>query len=561
MRDRPKSKATQRQARALLAGLFVTACWVALGTQARAQDAEVIATARYAAAAPDIADTSANSTPGGAPVINPLAPEIPAAPTPNPAAPTAAVPGAPAANNPTPPPAPPPTARAFTFTPSIGVEELFTDNALLTQHNRQSDFITRGILGLGVAVIGVRTQATATAQVSYDWYARHDALSGLSVQAFGTGSYALIPQTLVIEAAGTVTDGNVSSFGAPAIDRTGVAGRVLLATYNVGPHLTIPLGDFADLDAIAHFDQVFYSAADNSHVTALPTGSTIVQVGAQADTGKRFANLESITAAAYQSDNHGFYTVSGLESLFYALGPRLRLIGRAGYEEDVLPRLVNVNAPILSVGFEYALNDKSKISLEGGERYNRAAWVANAYIQVSDRIYVTADYQQVLEPDQVAIANAFVGFVQLSGTLPTALLTPNFTVNGNLLNQPSLDTTADGHFVYTLPDQTFDVFVSWRDRDFLNTTGHDRELIGQATYSRTLRPDLTGRFGVGYYRTYASPVFGASEVYNATLQFAYKVNSTVDLTGGYAFDHQEQLTAPRLTIYENIVFVALKKRF
>jgi hypothetical protein len=140
------------------------------------------------------------------------------------------------------------------------------------------------------------------------------------------------------------------------------------------------------------------------------------------------------------------------------------------------------------------------------------------------------------------------------------LLAPNFAVNGDLLNQPSLDTTADGHVVYQWPSQTFDVFVAWRDRDFLNASGHDRSLQTQATFSRRLRPDLTGQLSAGYDHTFASPVFGASEEYSVAAQLVYNLNSTIDLNAGYQFDHQAQLTAARLTIYENVVFVALKKR-
>jgi uncharacterized protein (PEP-CTERM system associated) len=560
MKNSPKPRTPARGPSAWRVGLFATACVIGPVVAHAETEPEIIATARVYAIDPAVAISPNAENPVSPNMEDPLAaPEIPAAPAPNPAQPTTPVPGAPRANKAA--AAPPVVQRMFTFTPMVGVQETFTDNALLTSVNRRSDFITRGLIGFSSNFDDGPTQGVSTAQLSYDQYARNTALSGWSISAYGSGSYSLVPNLLTLEAAGTVTDGNVSEFGTPAIDRSGVAGRILLSTYDIGPHLTMKLASFADLDAIAHFSQVFYSAADASTVTQLPSNSSIFEIGAQADTGKRFAGYESITAADYEDDNHGFYTANALESVFVPLSPHLRLIGRAGYETDYVPPVADINAPILSAGLEYTPNERSKVSVEGGSRYNRAAWVASAYVQISDRLYLAADYQQVLEPDQLYIANAFVGFVQLQNATPNLVALPNFGVNGNLYNQPSLDTTADAHVIYQWPRQTLDIFVSWRDRDFLNNSSHDRTLIAEASLTRQLRPDLEASLSVAYSRTFESPTFVPSTQYNLAGQVVYNVNSTVDLAGGYSLDRQAQEGKNGLTIYENVAFIALRKHF
>jgi uncharacterized protein (PEP-CTERM system associated) len=459
------------------------------------------------------------------------------------------------------PPTPAVSGPPFLLTPILGIQESYTDNALLTSSDRQSDFITRLMAGLNANVDDGSTVARITSQLSYDQYARNTRLSGWSVQAYGDGSVALVKNLLSLDAEGTVINGNVSEFGTSAIDRSGVADRTQLATYAVGPHLKTTVAGVEDVEAVARWDQVFYTAANGSTVNNLPVDSNIVQVAGQADTGKRLGRFELLTSSQYESDDHGFRTADGVQSVYFNLLQDLRLVGRAGYESVYVPRVTDINAPVLSAGFELTLNSRSKVTLEGGERYNRAAWAASAYLQFSDRLYATADYYEVLEPNQVYIANSFLNFVQLTTQLPTPLVPTSFAVNGNLYDQASLNQTADARVVYTWPRQKFAVSTSWIDQDFFKSATHDRTLVAQATFTRQLQPDLEAGATASYIRTFSSPVFGPSEIYAAEGTVVYNVNSTVDLNAGYAFDHEQEFTGPRQTIYENVVFVSLQKRF
>ncbi len=268
-----------------------------------------------------------------------------------------------------------------------------------------------------------------------------------------------------------------------------------------------------------------------------------------------------MTSSQYESDDHGFRTADGVQSFYFGVLEHLRLIGRAGYEYVYVPRIVDIRSGIFTAGFELTLNDKSRITFEGGERYNRGTWAANLNLQLSDRIYATADYYEVLEPDQVYFTNSFLNFAQLTTQLPTPIVPTSFTVNGNLYNGASLNKTADAHVVYAWPRQSLDVSAYWIDQAFFTSAVHDRTLATEATFSRRLQPDLTAAATAGYVRTFSSPVFGQSEIYVVEGRVTYNVNSTVDLNAEYAFDHQQQLTAPRQTIYENVVFVSLQKRF
>src|ERR1700688_4142040 len=72
--------------------------------------------------------------------------------------------------------------RDFSVTPMAGLQETFTDNALLTSTNKQYDFITRPMVGADVNVHGPFT-ATVTGHLYYDAYINENQLSGVSGDA------------------------------------------------------------------------------------------------------------------------------------------------------------------------------------------------------------------------------------------------------------------------------------------------------------------------------------------------------------------------------------------
>ena len=151
-------------------------------------------------------------------------------------------------------PAPLIDTRDFSISPLVGLQETFTDNALLTSTDKKSDFITRPMVGAEVNVHGPFT-ASLVGHAYYDAYASQSQLSGFSGDAQGTANYAVIPEFLSIDANAMLMNASVSTFGTPAINRVGTANQITIATYDIGPHLTTTLDDFADVDVLGRFAQ------------------------------------------------------------------------------------------------------------------------------------------------------------------------------------------------------------------------------------------------------------------------------------------------------------------
>jgi len=450
--------------------------------------------------------------------------------------------------------------RELAVTPLVGLQETFTDNAFLTPNNKEYDFITRPMAGVQVVSQGGPAVGSLLAHVYYDAYARADSLSGFSGDAQASGTYTLVPAFLMIDANGFLTNTYTSSFGVAAEDRAGLANRVQVASYTLGPRVTTTIGDFADFTAFGHFSQIFFEDPNGSSAV-VPTDSTIEQGAATLDTDSRFTGFQFVTALQYARDDHNFESYSGLQTAYVNITEDLRVIARGGYDAATDPGIVDIHAPIWSGGLEYAINPQSKVSLERGERFNHVAWTANLHLQLSDRIYADGRYTQILQPTQIQIGGSFDQFLTQASTLPQPLASGTFGINNNLNDQVSLNKLADLHLVYQFEDDTIDFGAYWNDQMFLALNRRGQSVVGTVDYSRVIAEDLNASAGVSYWRTLSNPIFPASEFFAGRLSLQYDINPTMRAYAGYTYSHQALLGLNGTTVTENLLYAAITRRF
>jgi uncharacterized protein (PEP-CTERM system associated) len=454
---------------------------------------------------------------------------------------------------------------SFFITPTLGVQLSYTDNANLTSSDRDSDLITRGSLGLDAAVNRGPLTGKLNARYDYDWYSSTNDLNGGSLSMNGSGIYSILRDRLWIEAAGSVTNGYTSTFGASAVDRSGVEGRTQLGVYNIGPRFATTLGSYADLAGALRWEQVLYTNADGSETPHLPHNDNIGQAVMRIDTGARFAKYQLLTTGQYEQDNMDFRTGNIVQSVYFSVLPGLRLIARAGYEHVFQPGVTDIDAPVLSAGVEIRPNRYSTLSFEGGRRYDRTSWSARANVQVTDKIYLNARYMEMPAPDQLYVAQSFQDFVEESASLPLPIVPgvspATFIFRENLYNQTSFNKTADLHALYSGVTQSLDLSARWSDRHFLAADTHDRSVTAYGAYTRRLRYDLDAVLAANYARTLESPVYGKSETYGGSVRAVYRLNSTMMLTTSYSYTHGKQLFPGGEKIRENVVLIALQKNF
>jgi hypothetical protein len=450
--------------------------------------------------------------------------------------------------------------REFSVIPMVGLQETFTDNVFLTPNNKQYDFITRPIVGAAVDYRGGPALASMIGHVYYDAYAREGSQSGLGGDALTAASYQLVPNFLALEADGAMTNGNITTFGTPAFDRVGPANRLQIGLYDVGPHLTTSIDDFADLDVVGRFGQISFLNAKNLPAGA-PTAATFLNGAANLDTGERFTGYESISQASVERDDRGFEAYNGEESLFVRIMPQIRIIGRGGYDNVIQPGIINLNAPMWSGGVQVTINQQSSFTIERGERYDHVAWTGDLRLQLSDGLVADGSYVEGLETQLIGINNTFVSFISPAVPAPSQLIQSAFLFNGNIDSQTALARVATLNLAYQWETQRITFTSSWYDRLFVVSNLRDQSVVSDVGYLRSIAPDLALSIGFDYWRTLENPFYGASQSYRGVLSLQYVINPSMQLVGGYAHQQQEQLTGGGPTVTENILFAAIGRTF
>lgn len=447
------------------------------------------------------------------------------------------------------------------FSPLLGLQEDWTDNARLTGNNQQSDFITRVLAGVDASVNLGRLEGALKGLYSYDWYSQDSSQNGKSVSGTAAGTYTILRDRLWIEADGTVTTGYTTTFGQSGVNRSGLEGRAQVGIYRIGPQFETELGGIGDFGGAANFGQVFYSHADSTATQPLPDNDNIYNAALRFDTADRLGRLELLTTGQLEQDNHGFHTYNGVESVYFGLTPRVRLIARAGYERVYQTDVADINSPLLSAGVEFRLNEESILTLEGGQRYKRPAWAADALFRVSRLLTISGYYRESFAPDQLYVAGSFAEFVAGTASLPAPVVPTTLTPQENVYNEASFNKT--GVLRLNLDDRINQLTLeaNWTQRRFTTTDIPDKTLTGYFTYARALRPDLSLVFAANYGKTFSSPIYGPSENYSGSAALLYLVNTTTNLRGSYVHTEGRQLAGARATYGENAIVIAVEKRF
>lgn len=456
------------------------------------------------------------------------------------------------------PPQRTPPQQALVLQPSVGLEEIYTDNVDLSATDRVSDLISRLYLSLDATLDTARSQGHLDGSVGYDFYARQSFRSGFYGTGNGAASYALVPDLLTLKADASTADGALSIIGYSATDRRGAPDVAQLTTFDVGPELSGRTPDGLEVKAAARFTQILYSNASGGPLLLLPSNDSIGQfTAAVATDASRPLQLEN--SAEYLRDTQDFTTVSDIQSVIYRVGA-FGLIGRVGYDYITQDQL-HISAPTGSVGFEYKPNNSSTLTVETGSRYNRPAWTANATIEFSPRLLATAAYVEEVEPDQVGVARSYFAFTQAPLILPPPLVPTSFGVPPNVANATSFARTATFRGAYHDDANSLSVSGSWADREYLTIPGQDKTLVIDAAYTRTMRPDLSLTVHADYGRSFESPTFPESTAIGGTIELAYRLNSHTDLTLNFSRSQTRQLGLGGELVTENAVYETIRRAF
>ena len=318
-------------------------------------------------------------------------------------------------------------AAEWTLTPSLNVSETYTDNVNLQPTAlAKSDWITQVTPGLSVSAKGPNLTLRGTYSLQETYYGNHNAGSSLTNLLNADAKAKFIDNLLYLDSAASITQQNISAFGAQALDNTNKTNnRTTVRTTRVSPYLSRTFGSDATAELRYARDSVTASSGglSNSHTDT---------VSFKADSGQAFQTTG--WGLQYTDQNTSYTSQSNVRlqnvttRLSYRLAPRLRLTGSVGYDNNTYSAISNSSSGYSwTTGFDWIVSERTSLTAAIGHKYygNTFSLAANT---------------------RSRIANWTLGYEESVSTTPSQFSLPTSISTATFLNQllsPSIpDATA-----------------------------------------------------------------------------------------------------------------------
>ena len=474
----------------------------------------------------------------------------------------------------------------FTVAPTISLGEEFNDNIFQTETNRRYDFITVLTPGIAVTANTPRLNLSLQYAPSLEVYARTPSQDTIAQQLFGVASLVLVPDTLFVNAtvfaAVTPTNGGFIGAGGGAAGLgaygygtgTGTAGFGRQGTTqifgeSVTPYLVHQFGDIGTADlgvTLAH------TSSSNSAFGGA-TDITSADLTGQFASGPILGRFQdTVSFEAYRAEGSGAFSNSRRENiqdqLGFAVSRGLQVFGAIGYED--ISYSGSGAEPIRDitwrVGFSATPGPHSSLMVSYGHDQGSTGFTVQGTYALTARTTASISYARTVASylQQVEAALGQAGVNQNGVAVNAVTGQPLTAVNGTLIVQNNVSelTTLDLTLI-TLLDRDTLAFSLDRTTDtpLSGSSGFSQEsTTGTASWTHQLSPfaTATGSFSYG---TINVPGFsGDSTVLSLSALLTYQLSPTISATASYQF-FRRRSTTPGFSVYDNLVFVGLTKRF
>ncbi|MFJ3054876.1 TIGR03016 family PEP-CTERM system-associated outer membrane protein [Herbaspirillum sp. NPDC087042] len=258
-------------------------------------------------------------------------------------------------------------AAEWTITPSVNLTQTYTDNVNL-QPQGKSDFVTQVTPSLTVVSKGPNLTLNANYGLQETYYANHNAGSSLTNLLNANANARFIDNLLYLDSAASITEQNISAFGAQPVDNTNGSGnRTTVRTTRISPYLARTFGSDATGELRYARDTV---SASNGGLSNSNTDTVSMRV----DSGPAYHLIgwgmkysDANTQYAGQS-NVKLQNIVG--RLSYLLDEHFRLVGTVGYDRNDYSLTANSSSGYSwTSGFEWKLNQRTSLNAAIGHKY------------------------------------------------------------------------------------------------------------------------------------------------------------------------------------------------
>jgi len=459
-----------------------------------------------------------------------------------------------------------PNAPAILIRPSLYLGETFTDNVNYVHSPRQFAAITQLGGGVSASVDTPRLQAVATGQASEYIYlpSSNSTPNQPSGNLYANGHGTIYPGLFYVDAQSSLTPSTtLPGFGFQNVSTLPRNQQTLQFVNNISPYLIKSFGPWADTELRYTFSSGNYGS--NTTVTTSPStpglnslASTTLNEGTFiAVTGEEFQKaIVRFTADATEvngSPVNQSTQVSAFNDLQYNFTPTIAALGRAGYQNiryPGSPAATFAGATWLAGGRVGTVgpDQPAYVALQYGRQQGVLGFTGSSQVNITPSMVFSANLVQgVSSQGQLFASNLTTstlspsgGIVNQSTGLPIALSSPGLGISNNVYRQHLFTAGLSD----SLPPNYYSLYGSYAEQQSLSTgAGVPTKSLGvNFTYSRDVRPDVSGYASVGFLNSVNSPTIVPGTT--TTVNFSQTTNfNNINATLGLNYVLARALTA------------------
>ena len=415
-----------------------------------------------------------------------------------------------------------PTAPAILITPTAFLGETFTDNVFYAQSPRKFAAISQLGAGASISVDTPRLQAVATGSANGLLYLPSN-LSSLnyvygSLYANGTGTF--YPGLAYVDFQSSITQSTTQpGFGFQTLSTLPSNQQTQQYQFNISPYLVHSFGGNADTMLRYTFSSVNYGG--NTTVVTAPlvpglntlASSTLNEGTFIAATGENFQKaLARFTADASEYNNTSVSQntqVSAFGDFSYQFKPSVAALWRIGYQNLRFPFTPEANfaGPTWLAGGRLGTLDPVQpayVLLEYGVQQGSRGVTGSAQVNITPSMVLSASAVQGTGSQgqffQSALANSALspsgGIINQTTGLPIPFYNPGLGLTNNVYRQHLYNAGLTD----SIPPNSYSLFLFYNVQQSLTPpiTAPVKSVGINFTYTRDIRPNLSGYASVGY---------------------------------------------------------------
>ncbi|MES9939645.1 MAG: TIGR03016 family PEP-CTERM system-associated outer membrane protein [Candidatus Thiodiazotropha sp. 6PLUC2] len=251
--------------------------------------------------------------------------------------------------------------------PSIALDEVYTDNALLTSEEKQSEYVTRVRPSVSIFREGARANLDFNYSPEYRYY-KEETRDNETVHLLrANGDVELVENHLFVDAWATSDQTQISSSRASPDGLTGPTENIDYYTVGVSPYYTTRFGNVSVLEARYSADKVDYE--DQDEVDSTSQEFDLILGSGTYSTSHAWELAASHTLEDYTGTSDDKNKISIFRGEFLQqISRRWAVAFAAGYEDFDLIIGEDVDGELWSVGIVFTPTSRTRFALGGGER-------------------------------------------------------------------------------------------------------------------------------------------------------------------------------------------------